>query len=182
MTTVPSTHYRRFPSGEDPAIKAIVRLPWKERNTSCLAAYVEHGLNVLDLLIEPMFFQDHREKPDVVALLKTALRFVTAEGLNSTVETGFKGGRLSVWFCIVAELESLSDVTLVIELLRDAEAAFDGFTDDDDEEYADLLEGRSMAEIRRVGCRQRVERERLTLAAAVESVEGTTPSARRKRL
>ena len=188
MTITHPQHTYRFPYGEDPEINQILRLDLPDRTTACIATFVEQGMDAHDLLLHFEYFRDpqHNRGGDVVALLAAALPFTTPEGLNRTVDAGVPGerGRTAVWASIVMGIvkEGRKDQCVpCLNLLCEAGAALDGFSDDDASFNDYFIPDEQVSEIRRIGAQQRVDRARAVLTETADGIEaGIAPVARKR--
>lgn len=188
MTSTYPLHIPRYPVGqEDPEIQEILALALDDRTTESIGQRVKRGMDAHDLIQCLHYYRDptRRHKGDMLALLKAALPFVTPEGLNSTsMGSGpYERGRMAVWVATVDAPDGWgADGTECLERLMEAGAALDGFTQEDERFAAEFLSEKIVAEIRRLGTIQRVERERAVLiAAAKESGAKVQPRAAGRR-
>lgn len=174
MGTTHHQHTYRFPYGQDPEINAILRLDLADRTTPCIATFVKRGMDVHDLLQNPEFYRapHHQVQSDVVWLLKAALPFTTPDGLNATSDEMIAGddGRMAVWVMVVCVIQeqtagSMATIKTCVDLLADAGARLDEFTDAD-ANFIEILDEQTVVAIRRIA----VERERAALNAEAENV------------
>ncbi|HDR9280128.1 TPA: hypothetical protein QDB45_001650 [Burkholderia vietnamiensis] len=184
MGTTHHQHTYRFPYGQDPEINEILRLDLADRTTPCITSFVRRGMDVHDLLQKTEFYRDphHQVEPDVVALLKAALPFTTPEGLNATSDEMIAGNdaRMAVWAMVVCVIQeqtegSMATIETCVNLLADAGARLDEFTDAD-ATFIGFIDDQTVVAIRRVA----VERERVVFNAEVGSVVEQRSAGRRR--